>query len=169
MKKKLGLMLTVAGTGILLSGCGYFSQFDNFENSAKLRVGMTKEQVKNIMGEPVDEVFCKPDLWYYYINTQWHDGLTTRDECMPVVFKDGKVAGWGNEYYNRTVFAERRYKMPVIYGVNSPERDYPLLTAPETPEDAALQVREKEKQTPAAPAGGFDKDDAEHPDIKPEG
>ena len=160
MKKKLGLMLTVAGTGILLSGCGYFSQFDNFENSAKLRVGMTKEQVKNIMGEPVDEVFCKPDLWYYYIKTQWHDGLTTRDECMPVVFKDGKVAGWGNEYYNRELLFVRRYEMPVIEGVNRSDMEHPALNVQEPPVP-------QEQQKPAAPAVDFNQDSAEHPDIKP--
>lgn len=164
MKKNLCTMLTVAGTGMLLSGCGYFTQFDNFENSAKLRVGMTKEQVKTIMGEPVDEVFCKPDLWYYYVNTQWHDGLITRDECMPVVFKDGKVAGWGNDYYNRSVVVERRYSLPEIEGVNTSAAAPPALKAPE---EAEPQEAGKEKQKPAAPAVDIDKDAAEHPDIAP--
>ncbi len=86
----------------LLSGCGYFTQFDNLENSKKLRVGMTKEEVLSIMGEPLsEEVFNTPNTWYYYISTQWHDGLYTEDECMPLLFEDGKLIGWGNEYYNK--------------------------------------------------------------------
>jgi hypothetical protein len=171
MKKKLGMMLTVAGTGMLLGGCGYFAQFDNFENAAKLRVGMTKEQVKEIMGEPVDEVFTRPDLWYYYVNTQWHDGLTTRDECMPLVFKDGKLAGWGNDYYNRMVVVERRFERPVIEGVNSKVKNHPALKAPEYPEDVKLEPvvlptsRAAEKSSD--PAADVNKEDAAHPDIKP--
>jgi outer membrane protein assembly factor BamE (lipoprotein component of BamABCDE complex) len=117
MSKKLGLMLTIAGTGALLSGCGYFSQFDNFENSAKLRVGMSSEQVKAIMGEPIDATFSKPNVWYYYVETRWHDGQMTIDECMPVVFKDGKVIGWGNEYYNKEQLLNTKYERPEIEGL----------------------------------------------------
>ena len=106
--------LTVMG---IMSGCGYFSQYDNVEKSANLRVGMTKAQVREIMGEPLDVFFAKPDVWYYYVNTCWHDGQTTIDECMPVVFKKGKVAGWGNEYYNRVKLQEKQYVPPVIEGL----------------------------------------------------
>jgi len=104
-------MLTV------ISGCGYFTQFDNFENSTKLRVGMSKDQVRAIMGEPLQEPFCKPDVWYYYIDTKWHDGQSTRDECMPLVFKKGKLAGWGNEYYNNETLLKKPYQRPVIEGL----------------------------------------------------
>jgi hypothetical protein len=85
------------------SGCTtYFSQYDNVENAKKLRVGMTKDQVLAIMGEPVkDEEYVKPDVLYYYIDTEWHDGLTTEDECLPLVFKDGKLIGWGNQFYEK--------------------------------------------------------------------
>ena len=59
---------------------------------------MTKAQVLAIMGEPVkDEIFTKPDVWFYFIEPVWVDGLTTEDECMPLVFENGKLVGWGNE------------------------------------------------------------------------
>ena len=150
-KKSLSKVLTIAVTGTLLSGCGYFAQFENFENSTKLRVGMTKEQVRQIMGEPVNEVYCKPDLWFYYINTQWHDGLITRDECMPLVFRDGKLAGWGNEYYNRVVLAEPYYKMPEIKGVGAQKNSKAV-----TGKKAAV------KKVSVDIAGD---DNADHPDI----
>ena len=71
----------------------------NIENSRKLRVGMTKAQVLEIMGEPIrDEKFCEPDIWYYYNDMVWGDGLITEDECMPLVFENGKLVGWGNDY-----------------------------------------------------------------------
>lgn len=117
MKKSIFCLLAAAGCGLLLSGCGYFSKFDNFENSAKLRVGMTKDEVRNIMGEPEDEVYSKPDVWFYYIETRWHDGLVTEDECMPVVFKDGKLIGWGKEYYNREKLDKVHYEPPEIKGL----------------------------------------------------
>jgi outer membrane protein assembly factor BamE (lipoprotein component of BamABCDE complex) len=86
----------------MLSSCAYFSQYDNVEHSRYLRVGMTKQQVLKIMGEPLrDERYNRPDVWYYYVDTQWHDFITTEDECMPVVFEKGKVVGWGNEYFNK--------------------------------------------------------------------
>lgn len=103
--KNLVLFLTVFSLGLALSGCsntGYFAARRNLQNSAGLRVGMTKAQVIEVMGEPVTgEDYCRPDVWFYYIDPQWYDGLTTQDECMPLVFKDGKLLGWGNEYYNR--------------------------------------------------------------------
>ena len=81
----------------------------NVENSKKLRVGMTKSEVLSVMGEPVkNETFNRPDIWFYYFNTNWLDGFVTEDECFPVVFKDGKVAGWGNAYYTRSRIENRK-------------------------------------------------------------
>jgi hypothetical protein len=107
--KKLILLSAVVCLTVVLSGCGnssYFAARRNLENSAKLRTGMTKMEVIEVMGEPVsDEAYCRPDLWFYYIDPQWYDGLITMDECMPLVFKDGKLLGWGNEYYNQYYYA----------------------------------------------------------------
>jgi hypothetical protein len=55
-------------------------------------------------------VFNKPDLWWYYIDTKWHDGYTTQDECMPLVFKNGKLIGWGNNYNNHRYFSGKAVK-----------------------------------------------------------
>ena len=74
----------------------------NIENSKRLRVGMTKSEVLGVMGDPVsDELFSTPDVWYYFIQTVWMDGLTTEDECMPLVFEDGRQVGWGNPFYTQ--------------------------------------------------------------------
>ena len=95
-------MLAAVSVLMLVNGCGYFTQFDNFENSRNLRVGMTKEQVRGVMGEPLkNESFHRPDLWYYYFDCNWMDGLYTEEECFPLVFKDGKLIGWGNRFYSQ--------------------------------------------------------------------
>ena len=44
---------------------------------------------------------------------------TTIDECMPVVFKNGKLAGWGNEYYNREKLLNLEYDPPEIEGLGT--------------------------------------------------
>lgn len=94
---------------LALCSCSYFSQYSNVEHAKDLRVGMTKTQVLKVMGEPVrDQKYNTPDLWYYYVNTEWHDFLTTEDECIPLVFENGKLIGWGNEFYNRRYVVESK-------------------------------------------------------------
>ena len=97
--KKIMLLFFVAVISLVFSGC---TAAKNIENSKKLRVGMTKTQVLNIMGRPLsDELYSKPDVWFYQVQTVWADGLDTRDECMPLVFENGKLVGWGNNFYTR--------------------------------------------------------------------
>lgn len=91
---------------IILAGCNsinpYMRAKENVENSKRLRIGMTKAEVLTIMGEPLrNESFNRPDLWYYYFETNWLDGLITEDECFPLVFSNGKLIGWGNSFYSR--------------------------------------------------------------------
>lgn len=79
-----------------------WSEIDrNRENLKKLRVGMTRDEVRKIMGEPMkDQVYCTSKHWFYYTRTRWSDGMATRDECTPLVFSDeGLLLGWGLEYY----------------------------------------------------------------------
>lgn len=101
--KRILLLLAVAVCTGLLTGCSWSEASRNLENARALRIGMTKAQVLEIMGEPVEnEIFTRPDVWFYFIEPVWMDGLTTEDECMPLVFENGKLIGWGNEYYART-------------------------------------------------------------------
>ena len=89
----------LAGVMLLcLTGC-YWQAAKNLERSRQLRVGMTKAEVLNIMGDPVKEEFSTPDRWYYFVDSVWGDGLTTEEECMPLIFEKGKLTGWGNKYY----------------------------------------------------------------------
>ena len=83
-----------------LTGCVSNDTYEvNLKNSSRLRSGMTKAEVRQIMGSPLsEELFCKPDIWYYHVRQEWADGLITEDECLPLVFKDGKLLGWGHTF-----------------------------------------------------------------------
>ena len=104
--KNILRLFTVFATSLYLAACSggcstpWGTAKKNVENSRNLRVGMTKNEVLEIMGEPIrDEKFCEPDLWFYYVEMVWGDGLVTPEECLPLVFEDGKLIGWGNDFY----------------------------------------------------------------------
>ena len=114
MSKLLLLIGAVLFTG-LFSGCAVVDPdtsmlaphkwdeiFRNRKNLDKLRVRMTKQEVLEVMGEPIkDEAFCEDNVWWYYTRTCWTDFMTTRDECTPVVFdkETGLVEGWGVTFF----------------------------------------------------------------------
>ena len=94
------ILLTAGVLGILFLSTGCVSEAAaNVKNAGQLRVGMTKAQVLKIMGEPVKEEFSTPDRWFYFVNPVWADGLTTEEECMPLIFEKGRLVGWGNRFY----------------------------------------------------------------------
>jgi len=102
-KLKNVLMVVAALTALLvLVSC---AQFANREHAKNLRIGMTKDEVLKVMGDPLThEKYHRPDVWFYYIETRWWwDFQATRDECLPLVFKDGVLAGWGNDYYYKNI------------------------------------------------------------------
>ena len=104
MKKNLLHFLYICCSVVILSllcSCASMAEKErNLANLAKIRRGLDKKEVLAIMGEPVKgEKYCSENVWYYFTQTQWMDGLITRDECTPIVFDYfGKVAGWGKEF-----------------------------------------------------------------------
>lgn len=103
MKKIFLLYLLSIAALFLLDGCAFQTANTNIENSKKLRVNMTKAQVLKIMGEPIKgEEYVSENVWYYYTSMRWFDARTTEDECLPLVFKNGKLAGWGWDYYEKS-------------------------------------------------------------------
>ena len=99
MKIKQIIFCTAVLTGLLLCLSGCCSEAArNMARAQQLRTGMTKAQVLKIMGEPVKETFATPDRWYYFVKPVWADGLTTEEECLPLIFEKGRLAGWGRRY-----------------------------------------------------------------------
>lgn len=145
MKKTLFtalMMLAVLG----FSGCQIPLQTakNNIQNMKNIRVGMTKLQVQQIMGEPVSgETYCQPDVWFYYTEVVWADGLTTQDECTPLVFKDGKLIGIGRIFY--TEYRSRGVRDLLTH---PEEEENPGQTEnTDTPAEAESQTEEPDSET----------------------
>ena len=88
---------------LLLCSCGISEGMAARSNLEKVKIGMTKAEVTEVMGEPVkDELYATDNLWFYYTKPRWFDGLVTRDECTPFVFdaESGKLLGYGYEFYH---------------------------------------------------------------------
>ncbi|MBN1141162.1 MAG: DUF3192 domain-containing protein [Deltaproteobacteria bacterium] len=77
----------------------------NNANLLSLEMGATKEEVLQVMGKPdLNEAYQSLHgksvaIFFYYTQRKWQDGNTTKDECTPVVFENGKLIGWGSEFY----------------------------------------------------------------------
>lgn len=105
--KTILLFLIISSLSIIFYGCatpGMIMEKNN-ENLLKLEMGMSKEQVLQVMGKPdLNEAYQSlygksVTIFFYYTQRKWSDGNTTKDECTPVVFEDGKLVGWGDEFY----------------------------------------------------------------------
>jgi len=98
-------IILTAGCAVLAAlsaSCGFFQAQSQRAKLADIRVGMTKEQVAGIAGEPLSkELYSTDDLWFYYTSPKWYDGLVTQDECTPLLFdEDGVLKGWGHQYFH---------------------------------------------------------------------
>ena len=100
MKFKYPVILLMIFSVFLSSCATYYEAKQNRENVEKLKVGMSKDEVIAVMGEPVKgEVYCKPNVIFYYTETKWSDGNITSDECTPLLFEKNKLIGFGADFY----------------------------------------------------------------------
>ena len=87
----------------------------NNDRILTLQRSMTPEQAINHIGPsgirsipnplksemyPADNVIFR--ILYYYSQRQVEDGIISDNELMPIVFKDGKLDGWGWNYWEDT-------------------------------------------------------------------
>jgi hypothetical protein len=81
---------------VILASCLTLSN-----NESKLKLGMSKEEAIAALGEtPVEgEIYCSENILFFYEWPIWFDGSITADECLPLVFEDGKLIGWDKEFY----------------------------------------------------------------------
>ncbi|BCO18072.1 hypothetical protein KUC3_09290 [Alteromonas sp. KC3] len=80
-------------------------EFNNRKHIANLETGTAYESVLRKMGvADFNELFEKQDgtyrVLYYRTQKTMGDGITTKDECTPLVFKNGSLIGWGDSAYS---------------------------------------------------------------------
>jgi len=130
-------LMTILVACMVLSGCATTKQTqfvkpekkgielraNNLENIAKLSIGMTKEDVLNVMGtETIRDDYRKriyPNPWktetvldenknihlviFYYTDVKNSDGQITDDELTPLVFHEDILKGWGWSYLSSLI------------------------------------------------------------------
>ena len=117
MKKSLLVLAALAP--IALSGCvisvdgdgeyGYHSdwqdrEYKNRKQIARLETNTDISTIKQRMGIPdFNELHSRDNdeyqVLYYRTHRRDGDGVTTKDECTPLVFKNGVLIGWGDTAY----------------------------------------------------------------------
>lgn len=107
----LGLSLGLSGCVISVDS-DHNSQSDwqeieqkNRKHISRLTQDTSYDAILNRMGvADFNELYQKGDDTYQvlYYRTQKidSDGVTTKDECTPLVFKNGALFGWGESAYN---------------------------------------------------------------------
>ena len=101
-----GCVVSVGGGSDSHYGAGWEDrEFNNRKHIANLETGTTYESVLRKMGvADFNELFEKQDgtyrVLYYRTQKTMGDGITTKDECTPLVFRNGNLVGWGDSAYS---------------------------------------------------------------------
>ncbi|MFS1703028.1 DUF3192 domain-containing protein [Alteromonas sp. AMM-1] len=111
------LLCTALAAPLLLSGCvisvgdddgrNYNSsweqrEYNNRKHISKLELDAHYEDVTRSMGVADFNELLRQDghtyrVLYYRTQRAADDGITTKDECTPLVFEDNRLIGWGEE------------------------------------------------------------------------
>lgn len=121
MKKSVLALIVAAPLTLGLTGCvisvdgddwdGHHVDWEDREYKnrkiiSELALDSDSDQVRARLGVPdFNETFMGGDDQYnvlYYRTQRMHgDGKTTKDECTPLVFKNGMLVGWGESALQR--------------------------------------------------------------------
>lgn len=118
--RKLARAFGAAGLAMALTGCVINVSDDGVEWGedwkerqefnrqviSRLEIGQSRAEVEDRLGEPdFTEAYSRDGAEYHILHyrTQHRhsDGETTRDETTPLVFRDGRLEGWGDSIYAR--------------------------------------------------------------------
>lgn len=71
---------------------------------AKLELGTSRQEVLSLLGSPdISEAKklgnTQLQVMFYRTQHKKADGITTQDECTPLLFKDDELVAWGDDAY----------------------------------------------------------------------
>lgn len=100
--KKLLLSSFLVLSALTISGCAQEKQINYNQKSSMLSLGMDKDQVRTVLGDPRrTEVNTERERWVYWGKVYY--GFTPVDneqlsqDRLVVTFQDGKVTKWGQQ------------------------------------------------------------------------
>lgn len=95
----MNLITKIAAIGavLILNGCGGMQASKNTEAMRQLRVGQSEEMVISFMGRPNRTQAIGGRQYWLYRTT----GFASQDYDLftPILFVNGKVEGWGKQYF----------------------------------------------------------------------
>ena len=113
------LAAAIIGSSLYLSGCvisvdgdGDYSHKSDWQDQeqknrriiAKLEPDLSLNDISMRMGTPDFNEYYEKDgdkfqILYFRTQRIAGDGVTTKDECTPLIFKNGMLSGWGDTAY----------------------------------------------------------------------
>jgi len=80
-------------------------EYENRQKIARLELNTSFADIQSKLGTPdFNEVYQKNgeniQVLYYRTNRKHKDGVTTKDECTPLIFKNSQLVSWGETAYN---------------------------------------------------------------------
>ncbi len=109
----IGSSLSLSGCVISVDGDGDYSHSADWQDQeqknrriiAKLEPDLSLEDISMRMGTPdFNEYYEKSgdkfQILYFRTQRISGDGVTTKDECTPLIFKNGRLSGWGDTAYS---------------------------------------------------------------------
>lgn len=80
----------------------------NREQISQFETGMSKQSIIELMGSPdiseAKKVAGKTlQVMFYRTERKQSDGITTADECVPLLFEDNQLIAWGNDTYSQYI------------------------------------------------------------------
>jgi len=114
------LLAAIIGASLTLSGCvisidgeneqSYGSDWQDIEQKnrraiTKLQPSLTLNDVSSRMASPDFNEYYENkgdsyQILYFRTHRNEGDGVTTKDECTPLIFKNGVLTGWGDTAYH---------------------------------------------------------------------
>ena len=82
------------------------TQKENKRKISELEVGASFASVRSELGTPeFNEAYSENgkayQVLFYRTRHKHSDGQTTKNECTPLIFIDGKLSSWGDKAYNK--------------------------------------------------------------------
>jgi outer membrane protein assembly factor BamE (lipoprotein component of BamABCDE complex) len=85
---------------LISTGCAGFEAANNRDRLTNLEVGMSKDRLLAVMGKPyLREAQGEYEWWFYLTDIDIRDNAQNLRVYTPVALKDGKIDGWGRNFY----------------------------------------------------------------------